>query len=92
MIVYLLDLTRPTRRIRRVEAELLQGGWTWARYQDRRYLLGSSAFYTWAAAARAKAGLLLKIVRCDFLRWRHAHFYERAVQQLKSYQVGGTDL
>jgi len=87
--VYLIRLSHPTRRIALVDADITQSKWVWAHYKDRRYLVGSSAFFTSAAAGRAKAALLLKLLKCEFFRWRYWHTYAQAEQQLKSYQMLG---
>jgi hypothetical protein len=88
-LVFIVDLNAPSRRIRCGLADIEQAKWTWAKRDGRRYLVGSSAFYTHAAACRAKVALLLKVVRCEFLRYRRAQLYTLATQQLREYQARG---
>lgn len=60
--VFLYNPSRPGSRIIEVEAtiEVLAKA-SWASYRGKRHLLGSTAFYTLAAANRAKRGALQKV-------------------------------
>lgn len=61
--VFLMNPSRPLRKIVEREAQILTlEKRTWAELPSgKRCLLGTSAFYTLAAAERAKRGALIKI-------------------------------
>ena len=91
---YLLDLRHPTRKIIEVDAEIKKcEKWTWAIYNGRRHLLGSSAFFTEAAAVRSQIGLLEQVVRNTYLVHSgiaNRRYHEKAVtklEQLKTFKL-----
>lgn len=93
-IVFIMDPSRPTRKIVELEATILTlEKRTWAEtLSGKRWLMGSSAFYTLAAAERAKRGALIKIVQTTALR-RMAQTQDlvwNAEHQLKLYDALGT--
>jgi hypothetical protein len=62
--LFIFPMGKPGRRIREVEAEVTaKAKRTWATIQGRQYLLGSTAFYTRAAAERARHGYLVKLIK-----------------------------
>ncbi len=63
---------------------------TWAEDSRKRYLLGSTAFYTEAAAKRAKFMALQKVVRSDYLKWKKPEFFIKSCKQFTNYLNTGT--
>lgn len=83
-----------TRRILETDAEILAcEKWTWARVPDgRRFLLGSTAFYTKRSAVARKAWLLRQVAESGVLArmWRTQSMWANARKQLADYQASGT--
>jgi hypothetical protein len=79
-VIYLISAKWPWTKIKVVEAEILQGKWTWARYRDHRHLVGATAFYTLPAAKRAQVGYLTKIVKDKYFQ----RFYNDKVKMCKA--------
>lgn len=84
MVLYLVSTKSPTRVLRMFEAELIQGKWTWAvDHRGRRHLVGTTAFYTYSAACRAKAGGMLRLAKEPSNRWNFMRKDEAARQLAK---------
>lgn len=84
MEIFLVSAKHPCRKIKTVEAEIVKpNDITWAIYKRHRFMLGATAFYTFASARRAKVGYLVKIVNTKALRTIQPFLYERALKLLK---------
>lgn len=86
-------LLRRVERIRERECTIVvKHRTTWAIDDNgRKYLLGSTAFYTLKAAERAKVGRLQKMVASTWLpRYWRGELWARAKQQLANYNAKGT--
>lgn len=92
--VFLMDPSRPLRKIVEREAQILTlEKRTWAELPTgKRCLLGTSAFYTLAAAERAKRGALVKIMEQTALDYMYQtkHIRPMAQHQLAMYDALGT--
>mgnify|MGYP000965543464 CR=1 FL=1 len=92
--VFIFQPSQPTRKIIELDAQILTlEKRTWAETASgKRHLLGSSAFYTLAAAERAKRGALLKITETTALRRMPTtqHLVRNAESQLAIYDQLGT--
>jgi len=92
--VFIFQPAHPTRRIIEIDAMVIvTEKCTWAETPaGRRHLLGSSAFFTKAAAERAKRGALVKIVETRYLMTnvRTTDMWHRAQQQLEIFERKGT--
>lgn len=90
--IFLYTPNRPGSRIREVEATIeIKPKCTWAFHQGKQHLLGSTAFYTLAAANRAKRGALQKVVDTTALDHMSRTMGMRyaAKQQLAIYELSG---
>ena len=68
--VYLFDLKRPWREPYSAPCTLVIRKWSWAiDPRGKRHLVGASAFFTEASAARARIGALQKIEN----KWNYYH-------------------
>lgn len=76
--VYIIDLRVPVRTIRVRQAVITGTKWRWADVNGKRHLIGSSAFFTLAAAQRSQRGLLEQIVKTRCLQYIHPHLYSTA--------------
>lgn len=90
--VFIMDPARPTRKIMELEVQILTlAKRTWAETASgKRWLLGTSAFYTLASAERAKRGALVKITSDGYLRRQHAGYVALAQHQLDIHDALGT--
>lgn len=92
MKVFYVDVQRPWRVIREVEAKIVScEKRTWAEDQHgSRRLLGSTVFFTLQAAERSKIGALVKIVDRPslFAALRLQHVHAAALKELQRYQEG----
>lgn len=91
--VFIIDSKHPTRNIREVQASIVTKKFSWAvvfdKYgQERRYLLGATAFFTLPSALRAKVGYLQKIVANTAIRWIAPGTYAKAQLQLEQSKHG----
>ena len=84
--VFIFQPSRPTRKIVELEALILTlEKRTWAETASgKRHLLGTSAFYSMAAAERAKRGALVKIMETPVLRRMSQ---TQGMVQLAEYQL-----
>lgn len=86
--VFIVDPKRPTRAIKEVEAEIITRKFSWADVNGKRYLIGTSAFFSLAAAKRAKLGYLMKVVEGpgrSYVAWHFPEFYAEAKKQVKNW-------
>lgn len=92
--VFYVNVQRPWRAIREVDATVIackKQAWAEDQHGSRR-LIGSTVFFTLAAAERAKIGALVKIVDKPslFAALRLPHVHAAALKELQRYQEGYT--
>lgn len=92
--VFIVLPERPLRPIREIEVEIsVKPKTTWAIAKTgRKYLLGTSAFYTMKAAQRCKLARLQKIAATPGMQYSRfgAEVWWRARDQLTEYAATGT--
>ena len=91
-MIHHVFIAKGLRKIREVEAEIkVCGKTTWAIVGTKRFLLGSSAFYTRPAAERTKLAYLYKAQKLvSFPHYMGAGMIGRdAVRQLDAYKATG---
>lgn len=80
----------PLRSIVAVDAEIRRGKWSWAVLKDgSRHLLGSTAFFTLAAAGRCRFALLMELTKNTYLQFYHPGRVDRARRELELYKQHG---
>jgi hypothetical protein len=93
MLIHKVFIAHGLRKIREREVTIkVCGSTTWAIcYDGKRHLLGSTAFYTRAAAERCKLAVLQKLAQCStFPDWHVAGRMGReAASQLGVYKHTG---
>ena len=83
-------LVKGTRRIRPVTADILVcDKMTWARIGTRRFLLGTSAFFTRKSAEVRKLGELRKLAKVYGGSWSFQRIVAAARDQLREYEATG---
>ena len=84
MLIFIVSAKHPCQKIKIVEAEVINPEkWTWAVYKGRRHLVGTTAFYTFASAKRAKVSYLTKIANTSALSFIQPELYKKAQMLLK---------
>lgn len=88
--VFIYTPSRVNSAIREAEAEIeVKEKCTWAHVKGKHHLLGSTAFYTLAAANRAKRGALMKAIATPYLRRMMPSAVYWAESQLAHYEAKG---
>jgi hypothetical protein len=82
--VYLVSAKHPWRKIKVVQAHVIQRKFTWAQFKGHRYLLGATAFYTLPSAKRAKVGYLTKLMGRPILARFQPELYYKVKSILES--------
>lgn len=72
----------PAGRIIKCDAELVMRKLGWAQVKGRRYLLGTSAFFSAPAARRVKLARLIKAAKVQFVAIRYPHLMRDVRDQL----------
>ena len=81
--VFTFELRAPWKPIIKSEAEIKTKKQSWAILSNgRRKLIGSSAFFTEAAANRSRLGLLVQISKNKYLKNLHFSFWSRCKESL----------
>ena len=83
--VYVFQANKLWREIKKIEAEIIIcEKFTWAQAKNkRRFLLGSTAFFTEVAAQRSKFGAMQKALQYKALRYQHPYVYYSLIDQIK---------
>lgn len=101
-MIYIVDLKHPNRQIIMRDCYLQTRKQSWALEtiskfgpydyvaHHPRHLIGSSAFFTLAAAERAKLGLMVTLSQNSYVRYNHPKSASYAAEQVASYLKHGT--
>lgn len=84
--IYTVDLRRPYLDPRYQVVNIKTGKkCTWAHTPYRKHLVGSSAFYTKAAAQRTRYSLLKKITAMGWIKNNRPYLWNKAQKALTEY-------